>query len=65
MQSQKKHRKRKRTGSSTNTSVISSGQSEASSMRELKKNKVIFIIFIKIKLILFYTSFKIYLFRGF
>ncbi|XP_031774027.1 LOW QUALITY PROTEIN: TATA box-binding protein-associated factor RNA polymerase I subunit B [Apis florea] len=41
VQSQKKHRKRKRTGSSTNTSVISSGQSEASSMRELQKNKLL------------------------
>lgn len=39
VQSQKKYRKRKRTGSSTNTSVISSGQSETSSMRELQKNK--------------------------
>lgn len=34
-------------------------------MRELQKNKVIFIIIIKVKLILFYTSFKLYLFRGF
>lgn len=39
VQSQKKYRKRKRTGSSTNTSVISSSQSETSSMRELQKNK--------------------------
>lgn len=30
-------------------------------MRELQKNKVIFIIFIKVKLILFYISFKLYL----
>lgn len=30
-------------------------------MRELQKNKVIFIIFIKVKLILFYISSKLYL----
>ncbi|OAD56529.1 L-asparaginase, partial [Eufriesea mexicana] len=39
VQSQKKSRKRKRTGSSTNTSVISANQSEGSSMRQINKNK--------------------------
>ncbi|XP_043265740.1 TATA box-binding protein-associated factor RNA polymerase I subunit B [Colletes gigas] len=39
VQLQKKRRKRRRTGSSTNTSMISGYQSEGSSMRELSKNK--------------------------
>ncbi|KZC10525.1 L-asparaginase, partial [Dufourea novaeangliae] len=39
IQSQKKIRKRKRIGSSANTSAVSDYQSEGSSMRELSKNK--------------------------
>ena len=51
MQSQKKSRKRRRTsGSITDTSILSSGTSESGSRRELNRTKVTFIIFIEIKL---------------
>lgn len=51
MQSQKKSRKRRRTtGSITDTSVVSSGTSEGGSTRELNRTKVTLIIFIEIKL---------------
>lgn len=59
VQSEKTSRKRKR--SRSNTSIISgttiTGLSEGSSMRELNKNKVIFIIFInKNKFISYFTQ---------
>lgn len=61
VQSEKTSRKRKRSRSTTNTSIISgtsiTGLSEGSSMRELNKNKVIFIKFInKGKFISYFTQ---------
>lgn len=60
VQSEKTSRKRKRSRSNTNTSVSGTsitGLSEGSSMRELNRNKVIFIIFInKNKFISYFTQ---------
>lgn len=61
VQSEKTSKKRKRSRSTTNTSIISgtsiTGLSEGSSVRELNKNKVIFITFInKNKFISYFTQ---------
>lgn len=45
-----KSRKRRRTGSTTDTSIVSSGTSEGGSTKELNRTKVTFIILIETKL---------------